>query len=263
MISPNLTVRAGSMTPIYLINLDRSIDRLRFVKQRLDDLGLPFSRIQAVEGSCLTASERAAFVAARPRDGKRGWRDGQIGCFLSHREAWRMISSGPADFGLVLEDDIHLSDDTPAVLANLSWIPADADIVRLESTGQWLSLGPPTASAAGRPVRKIRSAAWGAGAYILSRNTAARLLGSDPILQSPADDFLFNIVSSAMAKSLTTYQIVPALAVQDKFSAEDSVIEGFGSDIESGVINQRLRGLSALRRRITSTLRGKTAVEFL
>ncbi len=251
------------MTLIYLINLDRSADRLRFVTHRLDSLGLPFTRIAAVEGARLTADERAAFVAARPRDGKRSWRDGQIGCFLSHLDAWRRIAAGPDAYGLVLEDDIHLSDATPAILAELSWIPANADIVRLESTGQWLSLGPPLASAAGRPVRRIRSAAWGAGAYLLSRQAAAQLMTSDPALQTPADDFLFNLAGSAIAQSLTTYQVVPALAVQDKFSAEDAIVEGFGSDIETDTVNQRLRGLSALRRRLTSTLRGKTAVEFV
>lgn len=248
---------------IYLINLDRSADRLRFVTHRLDSLGLSFTRIAAVEGARLTAEERAAFVAARPRDGKRVWRDGQIGCFLSHLDAWRRIAAGPDAYGLVLEDDIHLSDATPAILADLGWIPANADIVRLESTGQWLSLGRPVANAAGRPVRRIRSAAWGAGAYLLSRQAAARLTMSDPALQTPADDFLFNLTGSAIAQSLITYQVVPALAVQDKFSAEDTVVEGFGSDIETDTVNQRLRGLSALRRRFTSTLRGKAAVEFV
>lgn len=250
------------IVPIYLINLDRSADRLRFVTRRLDTLGLGLTRIAAIDGSLLTHEERRAFVAARPRDGKRGWLDGQIGCFLSHLDAWRRIAAGPDAYGLVLEDDIHLSDATPAALANTAWIPHDADIVRLESTGQWLSLGSPVAQVVGRPVRRIRSAAWGAGAYLLSRPAAARLSASDPALQTPADDFLFNLASSSVAQSLTTYQVVPALAVQDKFSAADEAIEGFGSDIETDTINQRLRGLSALRRRITSALRGKTAVEF-
>ncbi|MEN2785590.1 glycosyltransferase family 25 protein [Sphingomonas qilianensis] len=251
-----------NIVPIYLINLDRSVDRLRFVTRRMDTLGLDHTRIAAVEGARLSGGERAAFVAARPRDGKRGWRDGQIGCFLSHLDAWRRIAAGPDAYGLVLEDDIHLSDATPAALADTAWIPPDADIVRLESTGQWLALGPPVSQAAGRPVRRIRSAAWGAGAYLLSRQAAARLAASDPLLQTPADDFLFNLAGSAIARSLTTYQVVPALAVQDKFNAEDHAIEGFGSDIETDTVNQRLRGLSALRRRITSALRGKTAVEF-
>ena len=250
------------MTPIFLINLDRATNRLAFVARRLDALELPFVRITAVDGAQLTSVEHTSFVAARPRDGKRGWRVGQIGCFLSHFDAWGRIAAGDAQFGLVLEDDLHVSGKLPALLGDTGWVPDDADVVRLEATGQWLALGRPVASTSGRSVRRIRSAAWGAGAYLLSKQAAVRLIASDPASQSPVDDFLFNFITSPLARSLVTYQVVPALAVQDKFSANASAMEGFGSDIETSAVNQRLRGLSALRRRITSALRGKTAVEF-
>ena len=248
--------------PIYLINMDRAAHRLAFLHRRLDGLGLTFTRIPGVDGAALPDSERTAFAAARPRDGKRGWRPGQIGCFLSHFDAWTRIADGEASFGLVLEDDLHVSDTLPALLGSADWIPVDADIVRLEATGQWLALGPPAGTIAERSVRRIRSSAWGAGAYLLSRAAATRLIASDPAVQSPADDFLFNPDTSSVARALVTYQVVPALAVQDKFSADDSAVKGFGSDIETDGVNRRLRGLAALRRRITSTLRGKTAVEF-
>lgn len=250
------------MTPIFLINLDRATNRLAFVARRLNTLELPFVRIAAVDGAQLGSAEHANFVAARPRDGKRGWRDGQIGCFLSHFDAWQRIAAGGAPFGLVLEDDLHVSESLPALLDDIGWVPDDADVVRLEATGQWLALGRSVAAASGRSVRSIRSAAWGAGAYLLSKKTAARLIASDPASQSPVDDFLFNRITSPLARSLVTYQVVPALAVQDKFSSDKSTKKDFGSDIETGVVNQRLRGLSALRRRITSALRGKTSVEF-
>lgn len=250
------------MTSIYLINLDRAGKRLHFIGERFAALGLTFTRIPAVDGAALPPEVRAAFIAARPRDGKRGWRDGQVGCFLSHADAWRRIAAGKVRWGLVLEDDLHVSDGLPGLLADLSWVPTDADVVRLESTGQFLSLGPPRSRIDDRAVRHIRSAAWGAGAYLLSRDAAARLVASAPALQSPADDFLFNRVTSPIARDLMVYQVVPALAVQDKFNANETTIRGFGSDIETDQVNQRSRGLSALRRRITSTLRGKTAVEF-
>uniref|UniRef100_UPI0035C992AA glycosyltransferase family 25 protein n=1 Tax=uncultured Sphingomonas sp. TaxID=158754 RepID=UPI0035C992AA len=249
------------MIPSYLINLDRSADRLAFVTKRLQALGISYSRIVAVDGGKLSPAEQAAFIALRPRDG-RSWGAGQIGCFMSHGDAWQNIADGAAPFGLVIEDDIHLSDAAPALLADATWIPADADIVRLESTGQWLSLGQVAATIDGRTVRRVRSAAWGAGAYILTKAAAAKLLAAAPVLHTPVDDFLFNVASSAVAQSLTTYQVTPALAEQDKFKADQSTSKGFGSGIETGKINQRLHGLGALRRAITSTLRGKSRVEF-
>lgn len=249
------------MLPCYLINLDRSADRLAFIKKRLQFLGIQYTRIVATDGRCLSEAERAKFITARPRDG-RSWSAGQIGCFMSHVEAWRNIAEGPAPFGLVLEDDIHLSDATPEFVRDPSWIPSDADVVRLESTGQWLLLGRVTAKADNRSVRRVRSTAWGAGAYVLTRNAASRLLAVEPMLHAPVDDFLFNRISSTLARSLTIYQVTPALAEQDKFKADQSASEGFGSGIETGKINQRLRGLHGLRRSITSTLRGKSRIEF-
>ena len=249
------------MLPCYLINLDRSADRLAFINQRLQDLSIQYTRISAVDGSRLSEAERAEFTRSRPRDG-RSWSAGQIGCFLSHVDAWRKIAEGQAPFGLVLEDDIHLSDATPEFLRDSSWIPSDADVVRLESTGQWLLLDRAAAKAHNRLVRRVRSAAWGAGAYVLTKATASKLLAVEPVLHAPVDDFLFNIVGSTIARSLTIYQVTPALAEQDKFKADQLASKGFGSGIETGKINQRLRGLGGLRRTITSTLRGKSRVEF-
>ena len=249
------------MIPCYLINLDRSSERLSFISIRLHGLGVTFNRIVAVDGNRQSQSERDTFVALRPRDG-RGWGAGQIGCFMSHTEAWRRIAEGSAPFGLILEDDIHLSDATPALMQDASWIPVDADVVRFESTGQWLLLGMAAATIHGRSVCPVRSAAWGAGAYILTKPAAVKLLAVDPSLHTPVDDFLFNIAGSSVARSLSTYQVTPALAEQDKFKADQSTSRGFGSGIETGKINQRLQGLSALRRTITSAMRGKRPVDF-
>lgn len=198
----------------------------------------------------------------QPRD----LRHGEVLCsgwaFVSDYDAWRQIATASDTYSLGLEYDSHLSDVTPVVLVDISGIPADADIVRLESTGQWLSLGKPVTTAACRPIRALRSAAWGAGAYLMSRNAATSLLCSDPALKTPADDFLFNRSGSSIAQSLTTYQTVPAIAVNDKLNAEEAIVEGFGRNIETDTINARLRGIPAFRRRVISALRGKTQVEF-
>jgi glycosyl transferase family 25 len=260
-MSPNAKGAEMNKLPIYLINLDRSPDRLEFVSRRLATLGLSFTRIPAVDGAALPEEQRAAFAAARPRDG-RGWSAGQIGCFLSHFDAWRRIATGDTRWALVLEDDLHLSDALPAVIIDLCALENTIDIVRFESTGQWLTLGAPVLKLAGRAVRPLRSSAWGAGAYIISRTAAARLIATNPKMHTPTDDFLFNRAGSAVADMLATYQLIPTVATQDKFSADAASVVGLGSQIETGRVNQRLRGLRAVVRWVTSSLRGKTPVEF-
>lgn len=260
---PVIEPRWGTTTvqpPILLINLDRATDRLAFVDARLRALGLHYTRIAAVDGGAMSEADRQAFASARPRDGKRGWRPGQIGCFLSHMEAWRRAATAPSRWTLVLEDDLHVSDFLPQVLHQIDRLPAEAEVVRLESTGQWLRLDRAVGTVDGRAVRRVRSAAWGAGAYLITAATAARLAETDPQLHSPADDFLFNPATSATARALSIFQVVPALASQDKFSARGDHVKGFGSDIETDLVNARLVGFKAWRRAITSSLRGKTAV---
>jgi glycosyl transferase family 25 len=249
------------MIPCYLINLDRAPARLAFISRRLQALGIPYSRLSAVDGSAMPEKDRTAFIASRPRDG-RTWSAGQVGCFMSHVKAWEKIAEGLEPYGVIIEDDVHVSDEAPAFLKSSNWIPADADIVRLESTGQWLKLGKTSSRIDDRAVRRVRSTAWGAGAYVLSKSAALKLLAVEPKLHSPVDDFLFNFKSSAVAKGLTVYQVAPALVEQDKFIANQSASKGFGSDIETGKIFQRVRGISAMLRSVVSVAKGKSPVNF-
>jgi glycosyl transferase family 25 len=249
------------MIPCYLINLDRAPARLAFISRRLQALGIPYSRLSAVDGSAMPEKDRTAFIASRPRDG-RTWSAGQVGCFMSHVKAWEKIAEGLEPYGVIIEDDVHVSDEAPAFLKSPNWIPADADIVRLESTGQWLKLGKTSSRIDDRAVRRVRSTAWGAGAYVLSKSAALKLLAVEPKLHSPVDDFLFNFKSSAVAKGLTVYQVAPALVEQDKFIANQSASKGFGSDIETGKIFQRVRGISAMLRSVVSVAKGKSPVNF-
>ena len=249
------------MLPCYLINLDRAPDRLAFISRRLDALGIQYTRLAAVDGNALSEESRASFIAARPRDG-RSWGAGQIGCFMSHVSAWEKIAISSFSHAVIVEDDVHVSDSTPAFLENASWIPADADIVRLESTGQWLKLGKAKSDTEGRSIRRVQSTAWATGAYVLSKSAASRLLAVEPNVHSPVDDFLFNLEGSPVARGLTVYQLVPALVEQDKFVADQSASRGFGSDIEVGKIVQRIRGVSGMLRDGVSAARGKSRVYF-
>ena len=48
----------------YLINLDRSTERLEFFTRQAELLGIPFERISAVEGRRLSSEDLASAVAA-------------------------------------------------------------------------------------------------------------------------------------------------------------------------------------------------------
>jgi glycosyl transferase family 25 len=117
---------------IYLINLSRAGNRLVAMQKKFDDLGLSFERIEAVDGRAMSKEQKHAFAIVRPR--ANGWLPGAIGCFRSHYLAWTAIAKGDAEFGVVFEDDVHISSKLPDLLANIGQYLNDFDVVRLEAS---------------------------------------------------------------------------------------------------------------------------------
>ena len=49
------------MMKVFLVNLDKRPDRLAFVSKQLDELGIPFERFAAIDGSKLTIETQTLF----------------------------------------------------------------------------------------------------------------------------------------------------------------------------------------------------------
>lgn len=219
----------------YLINLDKDTDRLGFFKSNFERLGITFERISAVDGRTFSEPDYQKFMDSRPRDYNRvqtkTWLRGQMGCFLSHHSAWKRIAEDSEPFGAVFEDDIHVSDDLKQILQTDSWIPQNVDIIRLETSTNRVRLTPqPILSYKKRNLYGVKSTSWCAGAYILSRKAAQKLVDLSEKYHEPADVILYNFNESVIARKLVILQFNPALCTQDKHLAEGKV--QFSSNIE-------------------------------
>lgn len=255
-----IDARETGPMPVFVINLDRSTDRLAHVSRQLTAQGVDFERIAAADGNAASEAAYQAFMAARPRSPGLTWRRGQMGCFLSHVDAWTRIAAGSAARAMVLEDDIRLSPELGRYVRADDWIPDGADIVRIETTGQWLKLSDRT-RAGDRQVAGVRSPAWATGGYVIARDAAVRLLASDPRSHMPVDAFMFDTTRSEAARGLTTLQLLPALVTQDKFDSALGAGNLFASEIEGDNPKQDARW-RRIRRSITSRLTGKTEIGF-
>ena len=116
--------------PVFLINLDRSPDRLERMTQRLNALQLAFERVAAVDGDLLSEEQkRAAYL-------KRFWRNaptpGEIGCHLSHMKALQEIADRRLPYAIILEEDVELAPSFATVALGDIGTPADFDILKLE-----------------------------------------------------------------------------------------------------------------------------------
>jgi glycosyl transferase family 25 len=224
----------------YIINLKQDVARMDAINARFQELGLAFERIDAVDGRQMPDATFDAFVKAR-QSKNGGWGRGQAGCFLSHYRVWEEIANGSAPYAAVFEDDVHLAQSISDVFHNDQWLPEEFDIVRLEtSTNRVLFDRRTVHHVCGRSLYRVRSASWCAGAYILSRTAAQKILGTPQSRHNSVDHFLFSFETTSVARELAIYQILPALATQDKFLEEKSTALGFSSNIEAHSLKDRL-----------------------
>lgn len=201
----------------YLLNLDRSPDRLAMMQKEFDRVGVSFARLSGVDTRGWSSEEVEAFFRDRSFSPEERL-PGDAGAFLSHLAAWQKIAVGEDRAAAVFEDDVHLASDLAPVLSTADWIPADADIVRLESNSKMiLRDGRKVGVASGRKLYRAHSGTWGAAGYIVTKGAAAKLAQVPTIEHTHIDWFLFKPTRSKVAASLVCYQFLPALCIQDDY----------------------------------------------
>ena len=197
---------------IFVINLDRAPERLAHMKALLDSLRLAFTRVPAVDGKSLTADETNRWIDGEPKFYPLG--PGEIGCFLSHRQCWQRVVREGLDHAVIFEDDIVIGTEPHAVLTSSDWIPADADVVKMDTARRKTFVDRrATAVVGSRSVTRLRGMHAGGAAYAVSQAGARKLVQLSEGFCDPVDQFLFNPVSHAF-RHLVTYQLAPALCGQ-------------------------------------------------
>lgn len=180
------------MWPSLVINLADNTERMARSARQLSDQAIPFSRIEAVNGWQMTPEALAAAYDARAnaRRAKRPLVPAEIGCYLSHVEAWRMIADGTAPGGFVFEDDFaaeeHLA-ETLELLTDDAARTDDWDMVKLFSfdrRSRLLRPRPLGRFTLGIPYR-VPTCLIG---YGLTRQAAARLLQKALPVARPVDE---------------------------------------------------------------------------
>ena len=118
----------------YYINLDRSYARRDWMEAQLSELQLDYERISAVDGTNLSPSEFKSWIDQKRMYwySSRRLTPGLVGCFLSHRDAWKKIAAGADRYAVVMEDDILISRKGITLLKEESWIPNQTAFIRLD-----------------------------------------------------------------------------------------------------------------------------------
>ncbi|MEL6683318.1 MAG: glycosyltransferase family 25 protein, partial [Pseudomonadota bacterium] len=160
---------------IWLINLDRDIDRRAAMEQQLDTLGLRYTRFAAIFGKdrVKELSERAD-ADAYARNMGSPILPGKMGCYASHVAVWEAFLTSDKDVALVLEDDVVFHDDfvnaLDLALAHADrWDTLRFNCIRAKIPVSQGTLGPYTLNGYIGPFT-------GNAAYLIHRSVAERIL---------------------------------------------------------------------------------------
>jgi glycosyl transferase, family 25 len=160
----------------WVINLDRAPDRLAGISAQLDRLGLPWTRLAAVDARHFSAAQKAQLDESG--FGRRHGMTplaGELGCYLSHIEVMRSFLASDARIAVVLEDDAKLHASLPAALAALARHAERWDVVKLSGVHSGTPV-PYLDLAAGHRLAVMLSKCTGSSAYAMNRRAAEAYL---------------------------------------------------------------------------------------
>ncbi len=211
--------------PVYVINLDSRPDRWAAMAAQMDRLGLEAARIPAVDKDGLAGDPALARMGA-----------GHVACTRSHYKAMQALVDSGAPAALILEDDVEVGEEVPALISSLTWWPGGHGLVKLESTiapDTRIWLGPAVGTTpSGRALKPIMHNHLGAYGYLIDYDAALDVLVIAPATPIPIDHLLFNLGNSHLAHKLSPLQMTPGVVRHLPF-------ERFGSDTGESRINGR------------------------
>lgn len=118
---------------VFVINLDKSTERMAFMHQQLEQLNIEYVRVPAVYGKELTDSEIDAVYDNKKNLAKydKELNVGEIGCYLSHVNCWNMMVEQQLDYALILEDDSILHSEFVSLIDSIGKLSSQWDYIKL------------------------------------------------------------------------------------------------------------------------------------
>ncbi len=198
----------------FVINLDRSADRWRFMCEQADRIGIEFERIRAVDGAAVPKPMRWEFLNS---DGSIHSKltSGEVGCYASHLITYQRVLDDRLPYALILEDDSVLPNDLLKIAGEaVAGCPGDWDIIHLSSVLKGRQVIPVAALSAGRHI--VRHSRWPVNTwgYLVSAAGAAKLNKPDRRVRPIDMEFRY-----AWVRGLEIYGVDPTpIRSQDQFT---------------------------------------------
>lgn len=108
--------------PIFVINMEKDKQRRDYISNKLDQLGLSFEFVKAVDGSLIEEADIARKTLKNKTINSIGreMSRGEIGCVLSHLYIYKKMIKEGIEHALIFEDDVDIDcDNFYEVIASL------------------------------------------------------------------------------------------------------------------------------------------------
>jgi glycosyl transferase, family 25 len=209
-----------SRTGIFVLNLDRSADRMAWMTSQLAAFGMRYHRVAGIDGenADLDTAMRSLGVRIGKPKGRRLARS-EIACYLTHLTAIRQAIAQDCSAALILEDDAQILDDIPSVLDDFARFRDKPYILRLEPwhKAYWQV---PVAKFARVDAFYTPDSFYFCTAYCLTRAAMERVIAQLTEISAPFDIEIY----SPRRSGLTALICSPALAAQSN-GRFDSLIQ--------------------------------------
>jgi glycosyl transferase family 25 len=171
-----MTVLRNQTIAIYVINLDRSFDRLAQITASLIAQQLSYERIKAVDGQMATHEQLLKLDESEYKKlhGKTPV-PGELGCYLSHLAAIQQFAVSSKPFAVILEDDAIIHDNFGEVINKLTTCSEAWDMVKLSGIHSG-SLARVISVDVNHDLCVMFTRCTGASAYIINKRAAKAYL---------------------------------------------------------------------------------------
>lgn len=202
-------MRRSSIPPVWVLNLPRSPERRARISGHLEELGLEYEIIEAVDGRAMSAEETARAVDSKKVQRVLGRQllPVEVGASLSHRKVYEKQVAEGRESVVILEDDAVLEPGFFEVMERRDELPAGWELV-------YFYLGDTRTSFWGRrrvgsrTCVRFASLGFGAVAYMLRLSGAQKLLEHSSPVIAPAD----YLTGGGVRTGVRIYGLVPPCA---------------------------------------------------
>ncbi len=198
--------------PIYVISLARAHDRRRNICKRLDDAGVEYELVDAVDGKTIdpTLYEHRLRQDLSYKRHQERLNQAEIGCFLSHYSLWERMISEQTPHALILEDDVCWHDEFFEIVEMLPKVEWLWDFVLLSQYGTRKLEKILCDFPHGYQLARFKRPSWGSIAYAITLSGARKLHKQCFEINGTLDTMMRRYWES----NLMWYEVIPPPAYQ-------------------------------------------------